>query len=244
MSTSKPPQPPHQPAPSSYTRFIPREELGNFAAWSPTAFEQGPGGQSPADTGLRKPTLAERAAQEVVNRQANAQQKAELGKALREAAASVMGKGAAPAAAQPTARPAARPAAPAATVQPASARAQPKRPIIGGVPGEQVAVAEEPAPQPEPPPVPAGPSVEEQLREARQSSYQEGYRNGLAALESYKATQSAQMAARSQASSLTAASTCRQEMMPSPVVCLSRQMICPEFSPPRIHPRRCINSMT
>jgi flagellar assembly protein FliH len=46
----------------------------------------------------------------------------------------------------------------------------------------------------EPPPSPPVP-VEALLREARQEAYQEGYRNGLAALESYKQTQSAQMAA-------------------------------------------------
>ncbi|MEY4765344.1 MAG: hypothetical protein RI907_2017 [Pseudomonadota bacterium] len=197
MSTSKPQQPPAPaPAPSSYTRFIPREELGDFAAWNPTAFEQPPAGHAPADVGLRKPTLSERAAADVQSRRAAAQQTADLGKALRDAAAAMGG-------AKPAAPPAPPRAAPAGAAKPAptkpapaAAKPAPRRPVIGGVPGEmgaQAAEAEPAAAAPEPaapPPVP----VEELLREARQSAYQEGYRNGLAALESYKQTQSAQMA--------------------------------------------------
>jgi flagellar assembly protein FliH len=210
MSTSKPPQQPGgaNPAPSSYTRFIPREELGNFAAWSPTAFEQAPADPGVGDVGARKPTLAERAAAEVLNRKANAAQHADIGKVLREAGAAAKGQPAAapkaaagPRAAQPAQAaqpsPAARPgAAPGASrpampgAQAAAAKPAPRRNVIGGVPGEVPAPEPvvEPAP---PPPVP----VEALLREARQEAYQEGYRNGLAALESYKQTQSAQMAA-------------------------------------------------
>jgi flagellar assembly protein FliH len=200
MSTSKPQQPPGAPpAPNSYTRFIPREELGNFAAWSPEAFEPPPANGAPADVGLRKPTLAERAAAEVHNRKANAQQAAEIGKALREAAstlraAPVGSPTQGPAAAKPAAKPA--PATPQAShPSPPKPAAKPatRRPVIGGVPGEEPA-------QPDPHAAPAEPEgisqaqLDEAVREARQSAYQEGYRNGLAALESYKQTQSAQMA--------------------------------------------------
>jgi flagellar assembly protein FliH len=62
---------------------------------------------------------------------------------------------------------------------------------VGGVPGQ--AEAEEKA-NAAPPPPPA-PNVDDLVREARQTGYQDGYRNGLAALESYKQTQAAQMAA-------------------------------------------------
>ncbi len=54
-SSSKPPRSgpqggPAPRAPSSYSRFIPREELGAFAAWSPDTLnaEFEPGGQAPA----------------------------------------------------------------------------------------------------------------------------------------------------------------------------------------------------
>jgi flagellar biosynthesis/type III secretory pathway protein FliH len=39
------------------------------------------------------------------------------------------------------------------------------------------------------------PSLEQQAKEARQAGYQDGYRDGLAAMESFKQTQAAQMAA-------------------------------------------------
>ena len=42
---------------------------------------------------------------------------------------------------------------------------------------------------------PAGPPVEELLEQARHQGYQDGYRNGLSALETYKQTQGAQLAA-------------------------------------------------
>uniref|UniRef100_UPI00257CC735 FliH/SctL family protein n=1 Tax=Aquabacterium sp. UBA2148 TaxID=1946042 RepID=UPI00257CC735 len=45
------------------------------------------------------------------------------------------------------------------------------------------------------PPPPPAPNVDELVNKARQEGYQDGYRNGLAALESYKQTQAAQMAA-------------------------------------------------
>lgn len=47
-----------------YARFIPREELGNFAAWSPQTLEKNAADNKP-DVGVRKPTLAERAAAEM-----------------------------------------------------------------------------------------------------------------------------------------------------------------------------------
>lgn len=73
-----------------------------------------------------------------------------------------------------------------------AARAQAPGPAgsqIGGVPDGQPAPAK--AAEPEPPPV----DVEAVARDARQAGYQDGYRDGLSALESYKQTQAAQMAA-------------------------------------------------
>jgi flagellar assembly protein FliH len=204
MSTSKPQQPPGAPpAPNSYTRFIPREELGNFAAWSPEAFEPPPAG-APADVGLRKPTLAERAAAEVHNRKANAQQAAEIGKALREAASTLRATPVgSPTQSPPAAKPAARPApasgaATASATSPQAAAAKPapkptaRRSVIGGVPGEDAAQQEAQSAPAEPEGITQA-QLDEAVREARQTAYQEGYRNGLAALESYKQTQSAQM---------------------------------------------------
>jgi flagellar assembly protein FliH len=196
MSTSKPSQPPGgHPPPNPYARFIPREELGDFAAWNPTAFEQAPADQGPGDVGLRKPTLAERAAAEVLNRKTNAAQHAEIGKVLREGVQPTGGAApkakAAPATAPQQAKARAPTPTSAAAANAQAARPTARRTVIGGMPGQEPPpepAAAEPAP---PPPVP----VEAQLREARQTAYQEGYRNGLASLESYKQTQSAQMAA-------------------------------------------------
>jgi flagellar assembly protein FliH len=202
MSTSKPQQPPGAPpAPNSYTRFIPREELGNFAAWSPEAFEPPPAG-APADVGLRKPTLAERAAAEVHNRKANAQQAAEIGKALREAAstlraAPVGSPTQSPAASKPAARPAPPPGptpAPQASAPKPAPKPAARRSVIGGVPGEEPTPQDTQAAANEPVGITQA-HLDEAVREARQTAYQEGYRNGLAALESYKQTQSAQMSA-------------------------------------------------
>jgi flagellar assembly protein FliH len=159
--------------PNSYTRFIPREELGTFSAWSPQTFEQPPAGAAQGDVGVRKPTLAERAAAEVrPNMKAGAKAKH---------APQATGAAGAPAA---TAKPAA-----ASQARPAPAR----RPIVGGVPGQ--AEAEEKAQAASEAAAAPAPNVDELVNAARQSGYQDGYRNGLAALESYKQTQAAQMAA-------------------------------------------------
>jgi flagellar assembly protein FliH len=152
-------------APNAYARFIPREELGNFSAWNPETFEP-PKNNNPDDVGVRKPSLAERAAAEM--RQSK------------------------PAAARhaPQATGGAVPGAKPAAAKPAAAKPGPaKRPIVGGVPGETE--PEPPAAEPAPPP----PNVDELVNAARQEGYQDGYRNGLSALESYKQTQAAQMAA-------------------------------------------------
>lgn len=177
MSTSKPGQPgggaPHNP----YARFIPREELGNFAAWSPQTFEQPAASVEAEQGGVRKPTLAERAA-------------AEIRPTMKGAAGG--GAGA---------------SAPTGTVNtgipPAGTRQPTWRPIVGGVPGQaeaealahaqaQAQAAEaaraEAAAAAEPPP-----DIDAMVEAARQSGYQDGYRNGLAALESYKQTQADQM---------------------------------------------------
>lgn len=180
MSTSKPgnvppggspPNGSSTSAPNSYTRFIPREELGSFSAWAPETFEQPTKTANGEEVGVRKPTLAERAAAEMrpPNMKANGAKHAP--QATGGAAAS------SPAAAK------------AAPPKPAPV----KRPIVGGVPGETP--AEAPSKAAEAPLAPPAPDVEELVREARQTGYQDGYRNGLAALESYKQTQAAQMAA-------------------------------------------------
>jgi len=178
MSTSNKNNPPGGGAPNPYTRFIPREELGSFAAWNPETFEQPPAGSQQDELGVRKPTLAERAAAEV-------RPNMKPGGARHAPEATGAQPGSQPGA-QPSAKPAQRPV-PAMNAKPAVAR----RPIVGGVPGQAEAEAKAAA---APPPAPA-PNVEEQVREARQTGYQDGYRNGLAALESYKQTQAAQMAA-------------------------------------------------
>ncbi|MGE5452252.1 MAG: FliH/SctL family protein [Acidobacteriota bacterium] len=179
MSTSKPGQPPGgqgggnggNGGSNPYARFIPKEELGKVQAWNPQTFAA-PTNRAGAegDGGVRKPTLAERAA-------------AEVKPFGRADAATVPPRAAGGATAAPTAA-VARPEVKAQPAKPA-----PRRPIVGGVPGEM--------PEPEPDPVaekPAGPSVDELVHEARQAGYQDGYRNGLAALESYKQTQAAQIA--------------------------------------------------
>jgi len=173
MSTSnKGNPPPGGGAPNSYTRFIPREELGTFSAWNPETFEPPPVATPQGDVGVRKPTLAERAAAEVRPNM----------KAGTTAKHAPQATGAPTAAPKPGVR-----AAPAANAKAAPVR----RPIVGGVPGQ--AEAEEQAAKE----VPAAPplNVDALVNEARQSGYQDGYRNGLAALESYKQTQAAQMAA-------------------------------------------------
>jgi flagellar assembly protein FliH len=151
-----------QPAPHAYTRFIPREELGQVSAWSPQTFEQTR--VERPDVGVRKPTLAERAAAEI----------------------------------RPSMKPQSARHAPQATGQAgdqatgaAAANRPVRRPIVGGMPGQAEAMQREAE---APPPAPA-PNVDELVSHARQEGYQDGYRNGLAALESYKQGQAAQMAA-------------------------------------------------
>jgi len=178
MSTSKPGSkaqgtpvtPPSTPAPNAYARFIPREELGgNVAAWAPQTFERPPA--PPAESGVRKPTLAERAAAEM--RPGMKQQPA---RHAPQATGQTIPPKAAPAGA-PAAKPAQR------------------RPIVGGMPGQAEAQQREAEAQQRQAEAPPAPNVEELVDKARHDGYQDGYRNGLAALESYKQTQSAQMAA-------------------------------------------------
>jgi flagellar assembly protein FliH len=161
--------------PNSYTRFIPREELGTFSAWNPQAFEQARADQDGAggDTGVRKPTFSERAAASVPD---PLKPNGTAGTGAKAAPA-----GTKPAAAKPTAKPVAKPT---------NVTSIKRQPMVGGMPGQ------EPPPEPEPPapPVPA-PNVEELVDKAMKAGYQDGYRNGLIALESYKQTQAAQLAA-------------------------------------------------
>ncbi|MDE2400494.1 MAG: flagellar assembly protein FliH [Burkholderiales bacterium] len=85
-----------------------------------------------------------------------------------------------------TTKPAAKAAARQATVTPI------RRPLVGGVPGEET---HEPAPAQSASPPEAAPDLEALVDQARKDGYQDGYRNGLVALESYKLAQEAQMAA-------------------------------------------------
>ena len=163
---TQPGTPPSTPAPNAYARFIPREELGgNVAAWAPQTFERPPA--APMDAGVRKPTLAERAAAEM--RPGMKPQPARH-------APQATGQGIPPK---------------AAAAGPASPKPAARRPIVGGMPGQAEAQQREA----EAPPPPPAPNVDELVNQARQEGYQDGYRNGLAALESYKQTQAAQMAA-------------------------------------------------
>lgn len=150
-------------APSSYTRFIPREELKGFAAWNPASLEDPSAsrpapGESPAGGGVHKAPFAVRAGLNEGNTDPGA---------LHEAARD---------------KPAPAPApAPSTPFTPKSQT--PSAPVMSKAP-EPVA----------PPPAPVV-DVDALVKESRQSGYHDGYRDGLAALESYKQTQSAQMAA-------------------------------------------------
>lgn len=174
MSTSKPGQPGGGSHANPYARFIPREELGAFAVWNPETFEQPQAPNAAEEGGVRKPTLAERAAAEIRPAMKSAQSAQPAGKAAAQ------GAGANPAAAMP--------------------RSPNWRPIVGGVPGQaeaealaqaQAEAAARAAAQAAAEPAP---DTEALIEAARQSGYQDGYRNGLAALESYKQTQAEQMA--------------------------------------------------
>lgn len=149
--------------PNSYTRFIPREELGSFAAWNPQTFEKPAADNAAGESGVRKQTFSERAA-------------ASVPLTVKPAASAKP----APAAARPAPKPAPK----------ANVTSIKRQPLVGGMPGEE-------APPPPPPPAPPEPSpnVEELIDKAHKSGYQDGYRNGLIALESYKQTQAAQLAA-------------------------------------------------
>jgi flagellar assembly protein FliH len=160
-------------APSSYTRFIPREELKGFAAWNPNSLEDPAAtrtapGESPAGGGVHKAPFSVRAG-------------------MSEGSTEFGGLNEAP---SDKAKPAAKPQASRPDPAPA-----PTHKSVG--PKGQVPSAPEAAKAPEPvaPPPPPVVDVEALTKDARQSGYSDGYRDGLAALESYKQTQSAQMAA-------------------------------------------------
>lgn len=185
MSTSKPGQPPGGQGGGGggnpYSRFIPKEELGRVQAWNPETFVAPSNRAVPeGNGGVRKPTLAERAAAEV-------NPFGRPGAASPQPQSPTQASNSSPAQPQPAAASQRARPEPAAAQQ--AARPAPRRPVVGGVPGEEP----EPAPQAEAS-APSGPSVDELVNEARQVGYQDGYRNGLAALESYKQTQAAQMA--------------------------------------------------
>ncbi len=52
------PPPPGSKASTPYTRFIPREELGDFESWKPGSFAGGPQGASAAQTGAARAAAA------------------------------------------------------------------------------------------------------------------------------------------------------------------------------------------
>jgi flagellar assembly protein FliH len=170
VSHAAPAGPGQASAHNPYARFIPREELGDFSAWAPQTFEPRPADQP--DVGVRKPTLAERAAAEMRPSM----------KPQQPVQHAPHAKGQAP---TPTPMP-----MPMPTPTPAA-----RRPVVGGMPGQAEAQEREAVRAAEASAVPAGPPLEQRLNQARQEGYQDGYRNGLAALESYKQTQAAQMAA-------------------------------------------------
>jgi flagellar assembly protein FliH len=140
---------------NSYTRFIPREELGAFAAWNPASLED-PGqakpapGQSPAGGGVYKAPFSVRAG--------------------------VAGAQAEPKGVPPR----------AGGVPPAAPGVQ-----VGGGP-EAAAQRQAAAEAVQQPPAP---DVDTLVKDARQAGYHDGYRDGLVALESFKQSQAAQMAA-------------------------------------------------
>jgi flagellar assembly protein FliH len=190
MSTSNKGNPPGSGPANPYARFIPREELGSFSAWAPQTFEPQPTPARQEDVGVRKPTLAERAAAEVrpaMKSGTTARHAPAAGGAAPVQAKPGMGPGVAPAGAPGTPKGPGAAAAAGTQAKPVA----PRRPIVGGMPGEAEAQAKAESAPPSPP----APNVDDLVNEARQTGYQDGYRNGLAALESYKQTQAAQMAA-------------------------------------------------
>lgn len=179
MSTSKPVPPGGNnngsggPVPNSYTRFIPREELGTFSAWNPQSFEQAAADKAAAaEANGRKPSFSERAAASVPLTVKSASDGA-----AKPATPLTPGK------VEPK-PPTPKPAAPRANVTSIK-----RQPLVGGMPGEEAP----PAPEPPAPPAPAV-NVEELIDKANKAGYQDGFRNGLIALESYKQTQAAQLA--------------------------------------------------
>jgi flagellar assembly protein FliH len=170
--------------PNSYTRFIPREELGSFAAWNPQTFEKPPVAAEAAESGVRKPSFAERAA-------ASEPSTIKPGAPVKASPVNAAAAKPAPATPAAAARPAApRPVPPKPAAPKASVTSLKRQPLVGGMPGEEAPLP----PEPEAPAEPA-PNVEELVDQAHKAGYQDGYRNGLIALESYKQTQGAQVAA-------------------------------------------------
>ena len=140
MSTSKPQSRPGVPpagqgangaagsnaGPNPYARFIPREELGNFSAWAPQTFEPRPADQP--DVGVRKPTLAERAAAEMRPNMKPQQPAQHAPQAKGQAAGQAAGQG-----------------APAQNGAAAGAKPAARRPVVGGMPGQAEAQEREAA---------------------------------------------------------------------------------------------------
>ena len=153
--------------PSNYARFIPREELKGFAAWNPTSLE---------DPAAHKAAPGESPAGGGVHKAPFAV-RAAMGEAEPES----------PVAQRPAAPVAGRPGKAVSPEAPAPAPAKASTPSASKP-------ATAPAADPEPEPQPKV-DVDALVKDARQAGYQDGYRDGLAALESYKQTQSAQMAA-------------------------------------------------
>jgi flagellar assembly protein FliH len=140
--------PPQGSKPSSpYQRFIPREELGDFASWKPGAFNN-----QDADNAATRAGFANSAAQ---------------------------------------------PLTPGAGPAPFSAGT--KTPATAAAPGSPAAAHSNAAPAPAPAAAPPEPGAEEwqaRIKAARQLGYQEGYRDGLVALDSFKQSYAQQVTAQ------------------------------------------------
>ncbi len=134
----------------AYTRFIPREELRGFAAWTPGAFAEPPTISQPAQPGMPQAAVRARAAGE---RPPDPPVPAwPVGAAFSDGFASDS------TAAQAAAPPAAAPAPPAPDLSEALAT-------------QRAALLAD---------------ARQQVAAARQQGYQDGYRDGLVALESFK----------------------------------------------------------
>lgn len=184
-SSSKPGERPDSPAADAarpaYQRFIPREELGQVQSWQPSVL--GPDREPP----IKPMAPAEIAAALRAAATRAAQPERRVGD--RRAPNGFEPLLSAEQASQTTMRPRTATAADAARAAQAPSAAA--APAAAPAPAAPSADAAPPAP-----PAPAGPTAEEweaRIAEARQNGYQEGYRDGLVALDGFKESYAQQM---------------------------------------------------